>query len=161
MSNFGETLFGGSAFVRWTLSPFILIFALVIPFLIPEWTSAGVAIMVGIEIACLALLAGFWLPTKVANRAFRVLAGLVFVFYAGYLAQQFLFTDVAARIFERRGATPRNALIGFIVIGLPCLTFAIRGRFDPSSEESSDQPDKERPLLQSDASDVGRSTDAP
>ena len=30
MSNFGHTLFGGSAFIRWALSPFVLLFAVAV-----------------------------------------------------------------------------------------------------------------------------------
>ncbi len=65
MANFGETLFGGRPFVRSTLTPFVLLFAVLMPFLIPSWTPTALAITVGIEIMCLALLAGFWLTCPI------------------------------------------------------------------------------------------------
>jgi len=65
MSNFGQTLFGRSGFIRWALTPLVLIFAIFMPLLIDKWTPVGVAIMVGMELMCLALLAGFWLPARI------------------------------------------------------------------------------------------------
>jgi hypothetical protein len=130
MPNFGETLFGGSAFVRWTLTPAVFLFAVLMPFLIPSWTPTTVAITVGIEIMCLALIAGFWLPARLGRWALRVLAGLVFLAYFIYLIYEFLFSEAPFKIFEARGkASPRNALLGFIVIGLPCLWYSLFGRF--------------------------------
>ena len=63
MSQFGQTLFGTSGFIRWTLTPFVLIFAIFMPLALDGWTPTRVALMVGMELMCVALLAGFWLPT--------------------------------------------------------------------------------------------------
>lgn len=140
MSKFGQTLFGGSPFIRWALTPFVLIFAISLPLLMEDWTPTKVALFIGVELVCLTLLAGFWLPPRLGHWAFRGLAGLVFFAYAAYLVHEFAFTDTPFKASSWRGeASPYNALLGFIVIGLPSLWFALRGRFtlraEPSEEE--------------------------
>jgi hypothetical protein len=91
--------------------------------------------MVGIEFMCLALLAGFWLPAQFGRWAFRVLAGLVFLGYSTYLIDQSFFSEAPFKLVEARGkASPRNALLGFVVIGLPCLWFSLFGRFTLRAE---------------------------
>lgn len=130
MSAFGQTLFGGSRFVRWALSPFVLLFAVVMPFLVEKWTLKLGGMIAGMEFLCLALLAGFWLPARIGRWAFRSLAGAVFLIYAGYLIDQFFISDAPFRLVESRAETsPRNALLGFVIIGLPALWYALFGRF--------------------------------
>ena len=137
MATYGETLFGGSAFVRWTLTPFVFLFAVLMPFLIPGWTSTAAAITVGIEIMCLALLAGFWLPARFGRWALRALAGLVFLAYFSYLLREFFFSEAPFKLVEARSkASPRNALLGFALIGLPWLWFSLVGRFTLRAETS-------------------------
>ena len=82
------------------------------------------------EFLCVALLAGFWLPVRIGRWAFRSLAAAVFLVYAGYLIDQFFFSDTPFRLAESRSETsPRNALLGFVIIGLPSLWYALLGRF--------------------------------
>ena len=128
MSNFGKTLFGGSGFVRWSLTPFVLLFAILMPVMVEDWTLKMIAMMGGMELMCLALLGGFWLPT----RAF------VFLAYASYVLFEFFLSNGRPRN-GGSGATPLNALLGFVVIGLPSLWFALRGRFTLRDEPSPDQ----------------------
>lgn len=140
MSAFGQTLFGGSRFVRWALSPFVLLFAVVMPLLVEKWTLEIVAMIAGMEFLCLALLAGFWLPARIGRWAFRGVAGAVFLVFAGYLIDQFFFTDTLLKPVESRSETsPRNALLGFVIIGLPSMWFAFFGRF--TLQEPQSEPD--------------------
>jgi hypothetical protein len=147
MSHFGEALFGGSRFVRWALSPFLLLFALVVPLLMDRWTQIRVVTVVGMEFMCIALLVGLWLPARFGRWAFRGLTGAVFLAYGAYLLHEFLLTDKPFRMFGSRGeVSPRNALLGFIIIGLPSLWFTLFGRFTlrpPPSEPDIDDPDAE------------------
>ncbi|HEX5221353.1 MAG TPA: hypothetical protein VFZ59_17445 [Verrucomicrobiae bacterium] len=139
MSAFGQTLFANSPFLRWALSPFILLFAVVMPLLVEEWTLKLILMMAGMEFVCLALLAAFWLPAQVGRWAFRSVAAAVFVFYAAYLINQFFFSDTPVRLLESRGAaSPRNALLGFLIIGLPSLWYALFGRFTLRNHEVPD-----------------------
>lgn len=147
MSNFGETLFGGSRIIRWSLTPFVILFAILMPGLLDKWTPMGIVVMAGMEFMCIALLAGFWLPSRFGRWAFRGLAGAVFLAYLAYLIDEFFFSETPFSMFESRAnASPRNALLGFIVIGLPSLWYAILGRFSlsPTQPESKiDDPDVE------------------
>jgi hypothetical protein len=130
MSTFGDTLFGGTALVRWALTPCVLIFGIAMPFLIPEWTPPRVAMMLVIELVCLALLGGFWLPARVGHWCFRAVSGVVFMMYAAYLIDQLLFANKPIGVAGGRGAaSPINAVVGFVMIGLPSLWFALLGRF--------------------------------
>lgn len=149
MSTFGNTLFGGSRFIRWALSPFVLIFAISMPLIIEEWTLSRAALMAGIEFMCLSLLAGLWLPAKIGNWAFRILAGSVFLAYASYLIYELFLSGAPFRLSGRRGeASPRNALLGFVIIGLPSLWFALKGRFSLRAEPSPEQLAAERQALE-------------
>lgn len=130
MSTFGRTLFASSQFVRISLTPFLLLFAVLLPLAIPKWTPTGVAIVVALESMCIALLLGFWLPPRHRHWAFRGVAGLVFLSYTGYLIYEFFFTNGPLQLPRNRAeASPYNALLGFVFIGLPCLWYTIFGRF--------------------------------
>jgi hypothetical protein len=113
------------------------------PIAIPQWTPIRVVLMAGMEFICIALLAGFWLPARYGHWAFRGLAGMVFLSYLSYLVYEFFFSEVKFKLFERRGAaSPRNALLGFIVIGLPSLWYALFGRFNLSSPPTESEIDE-------------------
>ncbi len=120
------------------LSPFVLLFAILMPFLVEKWSLIAIVIMAGMELACVSLLMGFWLSAKVSRWAFRVLTGLVFLAYSVYLIYEFFFSKSSFRLIGSRGEdSPRNALLGFIFIGLPCLWYTLFGRFTlrPSLQE--------------------------
>ena len=130
MSAFGQTLFGGSRSIRWALSPFVLLFAVTMPLLVEEWTLKLVVMIGGMEFLCVALLAGFWLPGRIGRLGFRFAGGSVFAAYAAYLFYEFFFSETPFKLFESHGeASPRNALLGFVIIGLPSLWYAVFGRF--------------------------------
>jgi len=99
----------------------------------------------GMEFMCVALLAGFWLPARVGRWAFRALTGSIFLAYGAYLLHELALTDKPFRIAGSPSeASPRNALLGFIVIGLPCLWFTLFGRFTlrpPPTEPEIDELD--------------------
>lgn len=121
MCHFGETLFGGGGFIRWALSPWVIVFAVSMPVLVGlagEWTLGKILVIVGLEFMCLALLAGFWLPARVGHWANRSLAGCVFLLYLFYLVDQL-----------RKAELLGQAFTGFVLIGLPCFYYAVRGRF--------------------------------
>jgi len=145
VSNFGQTLFGSSAIIRWSLSPFLIIFAVVMPLVGDKWTPLSVAMLVGLELMCLALLAGFWLPARYGHWAFRAVASLVFLAYASYIIKEFFFSSTQFSVSRNRGeSSPFNALLGFILIGLPSLWFALNGRFSFRAGVSKEQLAAER-----------------
>jgi hypothetical protein len=152
MSQFGQTLFGGGGWMRWVLSPFVLLFAIFMPLALDDWTPIKVVIMAGMELMCLSLLAGFWLPARIGHWGFRLLAGLVFLAYAAYLVDELRLMDGTRSFSGRRSqASPLNAFLGLVIIGLPALWYAWRGYFGTSPEQlEAERKLAEAELLQPD-----------
>lgn len=141
---FGETLFGGSRFVRWSLTPILLTFVSTLPFLVSKWTWEGVTLMAGLEIAGIALLAAYWLPAKYGRIAFRIATSFVFLGYALYLIDEVSFSETPLKLAGSRAeSSPRNAVLGFVTIGLPCLWYSIFGRFSFRKPDLSDNSQPE------------------
>lgn len=133
MSTFGSTLFSGSRFVRWSLTPVLVVFAVYFPFTLKEWDISKIIILLGLELIALTLLAGFWLPRRLGIVAFRLLCGIIFLAYAAYLFSECRLWLLGERTFSdnpRTASTPLNAFLGLVVIGLPALRYAWRGRFN-------------------------------
>jgi len=140
MCEFGRALVGGGGCVRWTLTPFVLLFAVGMPLLVPDWTFVGVAVMAGLELMCLCLLAGFWLPRRLGFGAFRILGGVVFLVYAAYLVYEVFVSDRPFAVSPDPGEpSPFNALLGFVLIGIPGLWLAVLGRFSPGRPPELDE----------------------
>lgn len=145
MSRFGQTLFGRSGFIRWTLTPIVLLFAVFMPLSIEAWTLVRVVLMAVMEMMCLCLLAGFWLPERMGHRAFRLLAGMVALCYVGYCTDQFFFSDEPVDTdAPRRRPSPLSALVGFLVIGYPCLRYALTGSFSENGRRPAESHDGSR-----------------
>lgn len=130
MSEFGNTLFGGSRFVRWSLTPVILFFALWMPTMTHQMAPTGMPILIGMEIAFVAMLAGFWLPAKIGRWCFRVLTALVFLACTIFVVDAFSSTKKPASAFQRASRqSPYRSLPALLFIGFPCLWFTLTGRF--------------------------------
>ncbi len=132
MSNFSETLFGGSAFIRWTLTPVLVAFAIWMPLSVTELDGEKLLLMAGLVTVALALLAGFWLPKRFSAMAFRLVCAIIFLVYAAYLFSEcraWLSGEKALSSGGRGASSPLNALLGMLIIGLPALLYAWRGRF--------------------------------
>lgn len=141
MSGFLETLFGGSRFVRWAITPALLLTLVVVPLCIPAWNPTRVVLMVGFELAGGCLVAGLWCPPRISRRLFRCVTGLVFVAYTAYLADQVVIRGKPLRPGGESGeASAFNALRGFLLIGLPCLWFTVTGRFFGRLKTGDDSP---------------------
>jgi len=98
------TLFGGGGFVRWVLSPFVLLLAVVMPLVIDGWTFGNVVLIGVMELMCVCLLAGFWLPSRRGFWAFRVLAGLVVLAYSTYFFTECFYSGKRLTVTGRRDA---------------------------------------------------------
>jgi hypothetical protein len=72
---------------------------------------------------------------------------MVFLIYLSYLVYELFLSEAPFKLFEGRGAaSPRNALLAFLAIGLPSLWYALLGRFSlkpPTSEIEIDEFDME------------------
>ena len=147
MSRFNDTLFSASPFVRWSLSPFLLAFALAFPYLVltqePDLTK--IIILSGLEILAMAVLLGLWAPSRIGHIAFRIACLIVFLGYGFYLIAELRSSKEPALPRSRAESSPTNALLGLVVIGLPALRYAIRGR-SPSDDQktSEDESNQDR-----------------
>jgi predicted acyltransferase len=143
MSRFAATLFGASPFIRWSLTPVLLAFALVFPLIVPtrEGETMGVVIMIGLEVLALSLLLGLWAPGWLGRMAFRIVCLVVFIGYAVYLVVELRGDEPLSKLGRRSESSPINAVVGMVVIGLPALRYAVLGRVFSGEEESSSEED--------------------
>jgi hypothetical protein len=126
---FGERLFNGSSFIFRALAIPLLLFAIGMPLLVQRWTPSVVMLVGSLVAAALLLLLALANPRRF-RWAGRVVCGMVFAGYAEYAVDEWFFSDTPFRLFESRTATsPRNALLGLVLIGLPALIYALTGRF--------------------------------
>ncbi len=124
VSAFGTTLFSGTPFIRWALTPFILSFAIAFPSVSEIDSLERGFIVAGLELLCVLLLIALWAPRRAAVIAGRILCGMVFAFYLMFLGSEIFLpkkTRLNSELFQ--------PILGFIVIGLPAFCYAALGRF--------------------------------
>lgn len=135
MSSLGRTLFTASPFIRWTISPFLFLTMVILPLTIQSPTPQGILVLAGLEFIGLFLLLGLWTRGAIQIIAFRVVTGFVVIAYLAYLIYEIFISGTPLTIDGARSeASPKNSLIGFVLIGLPCLWFTLFGRFTLSPE---------------------------
>ena len=119
-------LFSGSRFIFWTLAPFLLIFAVVLPLTIVNWDETKIVVVVLLDTMALLLACGLYNPLR-NEWALRMMTGLIFVVYAGYIALEIHSGAPLKLIGSRAEASLRNSLLGLIFIGWPCIKFTVQG----------------------------------
>ena len=132
-----RTLFSGSRFVFWTLAPILVLFALSFPFLIVEWSRRVVALVIVLDAIALLLAIGLYNPQR-NEWALRMITGLVFTAYLAYLAAEVRAGKPLLLTGSRGEESLRNALLGLLLIGWPCIKFTFTG-FDGWKQEDEDR----------------------
>lgn len=80
----------------------------------------------GMIIIGVCLLVGIWARPKVSLVSFRILGLIVFLVYTWYVITEAFFTDRPSQVSESAGdSSLRNAILGLLVWGIPCLCFAL------------------------------------
>lgn len=125
----GDIAFGGSRFIFWCLAPVLLINSIATPFLLGDWNPTKVIVTTA-WCAC-SLLA---IPAIYDARRFwwaaRSVTAIIFLAYLAYVVYEFFIDKDNDTFTGRRGeSNPVNAVLGFVVIGLPCLWYTLLGRF--------------------------------
>lgn len=128
-----RNVFAGRSFMFWTLSPIFLLFAICLGWVAGTAAWAGdtktalISALVAIVFVCgiLALLDG----ARFAWAA-RVVSGAIFIAYLVYAIDEWFFSEHAF-VWSQPSSTasPKNALLGLLVIGGPALWFTITGGF--------------------------------
>ena len=133
-----EHFFISTPFIRWTLVPALVLFAVSMPLMMDRWTVGTLLLVGGLSLAAL-LYAGALLWPRHLRWAGRAVAGMVFVFYVFYAIYEWFFSAQPFRfIGPRSESSPRNALLGLIIIGVPALVYALRGGKHSTSLEPDD-----------------------
>ena len=120
-----EVLFTGSRFVFWALAPILLLFALILTVLVDKWTTPTIVGMGGLDLCVVMLVATIYDP-----RRFHILGRIlsVFVFAACVLLLGHEITS--GKPWRLKGDDgPSFALMVTVFVGLPCLWYALAGRF--------------------------------
>ena|SRR2546430_6590438 len=142
MSRFGQTLFSGSRFTFWSLAPILALSAVLLPFLAGKWTVSSFFFVVPIEALFVALILALFNPQRFWW-ATRSVTGIVFCLYLDYAIEEVFLSGKGWEVGfgSRAEASPLNAILGFIVIGLPCLWYTLFGRFSLKRADRSDGSD--------------------
>jgi uncharacterized membrane protein len=121
MSKFGKTLFSGSRFIFWSLTPVLALCAVVLPLVVREWNATSVFWVISIEILLVTLILSLYSPVRF-RWASRFVTAIVFCAYLAYVIDEIFWSGKSLMDTE---ASARNAILGFIVIGLPCLWYTL------------------------------------
>lgn len=140
-----------SPFVRWCLSPFLVLFGAVFTNPLRESLAAGnhlAAIVTALlVILCVAGFLALWGVPFVG----RLVSGIIALAFGWYLVEEcFISFDGDWRVGGKRSQTsPINSILGFVVFGVPCLIYTVFGRFTARKEvEFEDEihdPDDDEP----------------
>ena len=119
---------------------------LVLPFLVRNWDAISIFWLTSIEILLVTLCLSLHNPVRF-RWASRCVTAIVFCAYLAYLIDEvFLSGKNLMDSGNRSAASPANAILGFIAIGLPCLWYALLGRFTLRSANEHEEIEKIGPL---------------
>ena len=142
MSRFGKTLFSGSRFIFWSLAPVLALSALVLPFLVRNWNATSILGVTSIELLLVTLCFSLHNPVRF-RWASRCVTAIVFFGYLAYLIDEVFWSGRdLLDAGNRSEASPWNAILGFIAIGLPCLWYTLLGRFTFRIADKHEEVDK-------------------
>jgi len=122
------------------LAPFLLGFAVFVPWMVDTWTPAVIALVVALDTPAVFLVLGLYDPIRF-RWALRITTGMVFALYLWYLIDMWVLSDKEFKLFVSRSeASPITSLLGVVIIGIPSLIFTLKGRFTlETSDHDSDQ----------------------
>jgi hypothetical protein len=126
-SSFLKALFGGSLFIRWTLTPILLILILGLPFAFMQTGRHPLTFVVTEAFLVLFLLSLYGERFTLIR---RVTTGAIFLMFLWYCYDTVIMQKLlVAPAKNLGGSSPWSALLGLLVIGLPSLAYTVFGRF--------------------------------
>jgi hypothetical protein len=136
-----------SPFMRWCLSPVLLLVSAVFSIPLRDSMAAGdqftVIVTSLLIILCVSGLLALWGIPFVG----RIASGIIALTFGWYLVDQCIINFNGDWGFgkKRSETTPFNSICGFLVFGLPCLIYTVFGRFtfrkEPEYEGDFDYDD--------------------
>jgi hypothetical protein len=129
MSLFGRTLFSGSRFIFWALAPLLILFAIVMPLTVTQWSIGRAILIISMDLCAVLLALGLY-NTARFWWALRGVTSIVFLAYLAYLIHQLVHWTTPLTLSSiLAGDQPFRAIGAFIFIGIPCLLYSVLGRF--------------------------------
>jgi hypothetical protein len=136
-----ESFFRSTPLLRWTLIPVLVLFGAGMPFLVPEYTLWRALLTAALSGTALLYAAALLWPRYLWITG-RIVAVMVFLFYAAYAISEWFFSDHPFVLGQRKSvASALNSLLGLLIIGIPALLYAIRRR--PPEPEPVAVPENE------------------
>jgi hypothetical protein len=122
-------------FFFWALAPWLVVFIVVMGFMIDTSDPRRFALLVALELLAILVLLGLW-DAQRFWWAWRGVGALVLLSYVAYLISMLIEEWGAIKVPKHRGeSTLVNALIGFVLLGLPGLWYALFGRLTLREEQ--------------------------
>lgn len=127
------------SFFFWSLAPFLLMFIVAMPLLVPKRDVAAVITLLSIEILALLVLLGLFNPFRFWW-AWRGVGAIIFLGYCVYLIAMLIESGGRITITPRKSeASAFNAICGLVVFGLPGLWYAVLGRLTLRHDSELDE----------------------
>lgn len=127
-------------FFFWALSPWLVLFIVVMGFVIDKSDPGPLALLIAIELLAILMLLGLWDGYRFWW-AWRGVGALVFLGYLAYVVSMLIEEWGAFKVPKHRGESAFvNALVGFVVFGLPGLWYAVFARLTLREEEKQKGP---------------------
>jgi hypothetical protein len=101
--------------------------------------ATALPVLISMEVVFVALLAGFWLPAKIAHWCFRLVTGVVFISCLAIAIDAFSSTQQQKASHRSNKRSPYSSLPPLVLIGLPCLWYTLKGRFSLRPEASQEE----------------------
>ena len=132
-------IFSGSPFVRWTIVSLTVLTGLVLASDFPKRSLPDALILAGVEFFLLLIALAIGWPARF-HWAGRVLGALIFVGYVWYLIDELRHhPETLLPDPSKSGPAAWKALLWLILVGLPALSYAVRGRFGFGENGASDE----------------------
>ncbi|HWC99824.1 MAG TPA: hypothetical protein VG456_23850 [Candidatus Sulfopaludibacter sp.] len=131
-----DVLFGGSRFLFCLLTPVLLLFIVLTALFHPQWSFGSVTIIGGLDVLAVLMILALYNPKRF-HWAGRVATSLVFLAFLVYLIDE-IASGHSWHFGPRSEPSPVNALMGLLIIGVPCLRYTVLGRFGKKKEVHSE-----------------------
>ncbi len=133
-----RVLFSGSRFIFWTLAPVLILGAAVFSVSVDYSSPTRVALVIFLDSLAVLLALGLYSP-RGNEWGLRLVTGLVFVGYVDYLVEEIREGKPLYLTGGRGEESLRNAILGLILIGWPCIKFTLLGFDGWRHEDESDE----------------------